>query len=387
MRRYSTRESTNEGEVSALAILETLLAAGLLLGISLHYDTSRWLAVAVCLAPLTLLRTEDSVQRGLRWKKRLDVEERFGWLGGPPAIIVWSLEIAIVWHNYGMGWGLSAIPLGFPPALAGGAAIAYFCIRFGATLISVFKHPLLSLGAVPQNWQRIVLATDSATDPEFLPGDDEGPGSAFAEFRNRTQPWAWRIVVLLAGPPIYVLTASYRWSVKATCLIYLPLIWLVRKGQYTPANVRDALDEHQADDLQRVRLVVGLLLLTLFAMKAAFMVAVNGFAEWWDRTEGLARLKILVVPHEIPLWQVASALNCLLALWLWRYARQQLRRYQRQPAPDDAKVLKVWRAMTLTSALLSLYTIACTVTIVVKAGVLWPTIKAIWETTGKKLWP
>ena len=45
------------------------------------------------------------------------------------------------------------------------------------------------------------------------------------------------------------------------------------------------------------------------------------------------------------------------------------------------------RSVTLVSAVLSLYTIACSVAIVVEAGLLWPALKALWETTGKKLWP
>ncbi len=65
-RLYSSKESTAAGEPSVLAIVEILLSSTVLIWLSIHHDTTRWLAIAICLAPLTLLRTEDSVQRWLR---------------------------------------------------------------------------------------------------------------------------------------------------------------------------------------------------------------------------------------------------------------------------------------------------------------------------------
>ena len=67
MRLVSTRESIDRGEITLLAIVETLVAVLVLIGLSVWFDSVKWLAGACALAPLLLLRTDDSVQRGLRW--------------------------------------------------------------------------------------------------------------------------------------------------------------------------------------------------------------------------------------------------------------------------------------------------------------------------------
>jgi hypothetical protein len=65
MRLTSNKESVAKGEVSVLAIIETLLAIALVFYLSSHFNTLRWLAGAMCVAPLLLLRTKESTRLGL----------------------------------------------------------------------------------------------------------------------------------------------------------------------------------------------------------------------------------------------------------------------------------------------------------------------------------
>src|SRR5882672_1311429 len=67
MRPTSNKESVVKGEVSVLAIVETLVAITLVTYLSAHLNTFRWLAVAMCVAPLLLLRTDESIQSGIKW--------------------------------------------------------------------------------------------------------------------------------------------------------------------------------------------------------------------------------------------------------------------------------------------------------------------------------
>lgn len=67
MRLVSNKESIARGEVSLLAIVETPLAIALVFYLSAHLNTLRWLAVAMFVSPLLLLRTEESTQRGIDW--------------------------------------------------------------------------------------------------------------------------------------------------------------------------------------------------------------------------------------------------------------------------------------------------------------------------------
>lgn len=66
MRLVSNKESVARGEVSVLAIAETLLAIAAVFYLSTHFNTLRWLAFAMCVSPLLLLRTDESTQLGVR---------------------------------------------------------------------------------------------------------------------------------------------------------------------------------------------------------------------------------------------------------------------------------------------------------------------------------
>jgi len=67
MRWVSSKESVAKGEVSVLAIVETLCAIALVFYLSSHFNTLRWLAIAMCVSPLLLLRTEVSTRLAIDW--------------------------------------------------------------------------------------------------------------------------------------------------------------------------------------------------------------------------------------------------------------------------------------------------------------------------------
>jgi hypothetical protein len=71
MRPISNNDSAARGEVSLLAIFETCFAIALTLYLSAHLNTLRWLAIAVCSAPLLLLRTGRSMQLGVMLENHL----------------------------------------------------------------------------------------------------------------------------------------------------------------------------------------------------------------------------------------------------------------------------------------------------------------------------
>jgi len=75
MRLYSTAESVDKGEISLLAILETILATAIAIYLSVTFDSFKWIAWSACIAPFLLLRTEQSTAVGI---KRLD--EHVQWI-------------------------------------------------------------------------------------------------------------------------------------------------------------------------------------------------------------------------------------------------------------------------------------------------------------------
>jgi len=64
---YSTVESAEKLEFSVLAAVESVCAVTLSLWLAWYFQTYTHLVVAIVVAPLLLLRTEESVELGLRW--------------------------------------------------------------------------------------------------------------------------------------------------------------------------------------------------------------------------------------------------------------------------------------------------------------------------------
>ena len=147
MRPHATRESCDAGEITLLAIVETVLAVALLITLSLWLDTARWLAGACLLAPLLLLRTEESMLRGLRWNVWLfKTEQRRSVTIIGSSLLVLGVAVWIA-HE----WAILLLVPFTGVLLAFTFALIFFVTRFTATLVAVVQHPLRSLAALPSN--------------------------------------------------------------------------------------------------------------------------------------------------------------------------------------------------------------------------------------------
>ena len=73
MRLYSTAESVDKGEISILAIVETIAATSLAIYLSVKFGSFKWIAWSACIAPFLLLRTEQSTVLGIKlWDEIAD---------------------------------------------------------------------------------------------------------------------------------------------------------------------------------------------------------------------------------------------------------------------------------------------------------------------------
>lgn len=385
MRLHATRESCDQGEITILAVVETVLAVALLITLSLWFDTTHWLSGACLLAPLVLLRTEDSVQRGLRMlpsfrNKRIVFQ----------SIISLSISAAAgAAIKISTWWAILCLLPFTAVAFAVSVYPHLFVIRFAAAFISVIKHPLQSLSAIPGNWRRVVLATDGFLDPEFLPGDPEGPLRMVGLWKSESvfTRWFW----LTCFVTIYPFTAAYRWSVKATCIVYLPLVWLVNKARYRTDSTQHMLSDYLADEIQTVRrwalgLTGGFLIVKIIVLMRVdeIVAAVKTNVPSW----GLSILRTLhpyLTPRHIELWQLTPVLNGLLAVGMWLYARRMLRLGDR--APTAGTIQLWWNVMSCLTLVLSLYSIACLLKITWDHGDLLGTLHRLYEAIEWRFFP
>lgn len=377
MRLYSTTESVKRGEVSVLAIAETLAAVTLVFYLSAHFNTLKWLAFAMCLAPLLLLRTEESTRLSIKW---------YDGIYDSPSEVVFGLDKLDRWQQahkidvrlwqvfYRLAHVLHVIaivPLGL---------VAPPIIRSAATFIGLMKTPSGAVQAIPKNWARVTLATDSAIAPELIP---DHPSDLFRLWMEPPSEESWvknapaaAVMFLL----LFLPSLLYRWSLKATSIIYAPLVFVLHSTFRHVADLRTKLELIKRSDLTRISTVYALIFITAFLLKLVCMMNLPGFADWWNAHPMSQFAALYVAPAEIPMWQLASLTNCVLALAVMGGVRQALLRIELgTPWPEG--VLR--HALGFTTGvrwLLSLYTILCTgyVTMNAARGWHWPTLGTKW---------
>jgi hypothetical protein len=236
VRLWSSHESVRRGEPTVLAILETLAAMAVSVWIGIHFGTWMHIAMGAAIAPLLLLRTDESCRRGLRWAaaaklrplvKLGEGEGRPIWraarwrapgeeedleavpqlrrkhpitvanmavIGAVVAMLVGVIMGAVIGTVVAMvmvvavvGVMGAAFILLTPKEVArefeapistmvAATAVIGMVIRFAATLAEISHGPRM-IRAIPGNWWRVVVATDFVESPEFLPDPMEASSS------------------------------------------------------------------------------------------------------------------------------------------------------------------------------------------------------------------
>lgn len=353
MRLCSTPESVKRGEVSILAIVETLLAIALVFYLSAHFNTLRWLGVAMCVSPLLLLRTDESVRLGIKWFDR-----SLAWLAEPDPHWPGSSLVAT--------YTVFFLPL---------------IIRIGATLVASFREPAAVLQAIPTNWTRVTLATDSFFAPELVP---EHPAKFFQSFvrsvREEPSPeWTSAAVAFVIA---FLPALLYRWSLKATSIIYAPLIFVAYSTFSEGVDLRTKLELIKRGDLSRIRVLYGVVAIAAFLVKLVLMMNLPDFADWWNGHLVSQFVALYVAPAEIPKWQLAELANSVLAIGSMLFARHALLRYDLQHPWPEVPVKRVLGFLSGLRWVLALYAIICTGYITMRAAQHWQ-----WPALGEKWLP
>lgn len=157
MRLYSTLDSVRKNEVSLLAVVETIIAVALAFYFAAQLNTLKWLSVAICIAPLLLLRTDVSIRRTIAWldavgfylhRTMMRFADSMNLVEPPhkgasqegPFHELRYLVVLPIWLSLVMLLSLLYF------------TIVAFVIRFIATAATVLQSPILSLRAIPANW-------------------------------------------------------------------------------------------------------------------------------------------------------------------------------------------------------------------------------------------
>lgn len=264
MKLHSHGQILPDNEISVLAVTETIVVCAFSIWYAITFDQYKYLAVGTILAPFFLLRTPTSTLNGMAI---CDV-----------ALIYASrtffkplLRLRVTTKNLSnkFFFVVAAALFMIPYFLL--VAIVALVSKIIATTFSTILEPTQAIRAIPENWARVCLRTDTLTVPEYVPGVESELVERYAQVKayrfsdflratlgsillrsrpRKIQRNVWNITkyllvmalqLLLAAVFIFGSVAAYlpalifRFSLKSSCVIYVPLLWLVN---ITPKSLK-----------------------------------------------------------------------------------------------------------------------------------------------------
>ncbi|MEH2492151.1 hypothetical protein [Bradyrhizobium sp. AZCC 2230] len=378
----STPATIYEQKVSVLALVEATLALALGLIILSVSRSSLHIVLAAAAAPFLLLQTERSNQRALslaaassHWLMRV-LEHAF------PN----SSRLEAITHLHERGTGPFTSTLFFfltlicVILLETYIAALYFSLltlllvillfgKSAAVIIETIARPLDSLAAIPDNWRKTVLCTDSATLPEIIPGLESYPGfedtfllrfvKVVPHLRSLPSIAARVAGILYIAIFLYVPAAFYRWSIKSTALIWSPLLWIFR-----PLQAKEAAG-HFAEGIvtltkYKLSRAYSTIVLVILGFKICILLTWTSFKSFLEALYGWSLISHYLVPEAIPGWHVAAAANAVIS-WVILFRAEKYLLDVRIGAPSSPERIRRFFVISfIFRNLLSAYTVACT---------------------------
>lgn len=354
--------SEDPESVSIAAILETF-AATTALGLIVYIFGSYPLLVSACVSPLLLLRTQESTRLGLVWARSfalyylrftsVEREDRF-------------LDLVLFLCH----------------------APAALCIRAVATFVTLLRHPLLSLRAIPNNWWRHVSRIDCTTEPEAVPGAHADalllagflPRRTFFAILKLKWETIFDLISAIIATALYMLTTylpvlTFRWSVKGTTLFFSPFIYMVHTS--FAGNPEDLFQDIKDLAYQKLMRAYAAVVLLISAVKLYVMVTWESLAAQWKQIPGEQFLSSYFVPESFQYWQIASVINAILTWVVFLMADFALSRLKRESKIIPGWISGLCQTMWFVRGALSLYSIAIVlyITMELTPKVNWPPIE------------
>ncbi|MCH8905533.1 MAG: hypothetical protein IH840_00460 [Candidatus Heimdallarchaeota archaeon] len=383
MRITSTPESVSDGRPSLLAISETLLAMCISVYFISTMDSYLQISVAVATAPLLLLRTRGSTELTWRWAESI-WDRPHGFRSSTATVLDDS--------NLSIPRKLGNL---IPRILAFIFVIIF--VRVFAIIAYALRHPLESLRAIPGNWARINLCLDSCHSPEPLPGVEVRSSPMARELRlgsffltskriyGSSRNIFYRIIItgglLAVGGVVYLPAFVYRWSLKSTSVIYLPLLWIIGTSIWRGRELLQLCNDIVRSAFERLRqvyavfVVIVLTLLPLLSWKhlRPLIESVQEYVGW-------EIVNIYLITNEIQTWHLARFVNACLTLSLWLFSDWYRRSVDMAKYPKwiknshtVARMRSTIDVALLIRGILGFYVLVCALYIFFR-NIVWPQI-------------
>lgn len=379
MRILSNTQSVAARQLTLVALVESIAAVSVSLWLAIKFGTLAHVATGACLAPLLLMRSRESVERGQRWFARI----------APTA------------------------PTDDDPTKHAWVFLRILAYSFVVRVLATARHPIKGIRAIPENWTRVVLCTDIRTPLELVPGcgtvaetlresafDKDSSSWGFLLFstaicgliaaaidtwaRDWTANVPWHVftwileaIFLIStllfgiGLMCYVIAYVYRFSLKSTAVIWLPIIYVVRAGYDESLPLLLRLKEIQVSAIWNLIRAISWITILLLACK---IILLPNAIDWWNSHSWAEILNVYVMPNRIHPWHVAAGLNSLIALLGYYYFLERAPRLIKAGAWSEGSITTGLRVFTFTRGVISIYTIAVGIylTVVAALSMKWP---------------
>jgi len=316
------------------------------IAVAIHIRTFYYYLLAIALAPLALLRTDAAIKWALFRYRDTNVL-------GHRLLIQWSYQRR---HR---SLEIASILFVFVVTIAWG-----FINRIVSVFYWFLRKPVEALREMPKNWLRQAFCVDLYAPPEIVPGEDTYaleiglkeqsgrfqhlrldpeiltfrkvflPKSLRAHFEQLEvrealgaydQPpekeWGLRLlrlaITLLLFVPAFLVPLAYRTSVKATCIVYAPFVWVagITVGSTDPLKIR--LDRIVSGQSEKYRRRFAGLVLIMAITKLAMHFGWIDAKEAAHHVFGSAKLvSEFLEPLPWPWWQIALVVDALVTFGL-----------------------------------------------------------------------
>jgi hypothetical protein len=404
---FDKKPAPAQGDYSFKASIETLLIC--LLTILLVSLSGGWLyfVVACTIAPFLLLKTECSAnleKRLVAWVIReIDLLEGMFEL---PLINRFDRFLVTSIHKNIKDEEIFYLTDKFE------TSFRYLLLFIGigiskviSIVYSLARHPIDTIRSIPNNWIKVCgmdrisdsvdLMPNNAVVPLFgkvmrhrFPNsapktiDDvlvKSPNLWFVALMciinyvcvtallgyNPTWLKVWLLAYFTGSPAFFeflvilcaLVTIAFRWSLKATSLIWLPLLFC----SYRAVSIVDAVDARlnaiRYEWLQKAARIWAIVWI-LFLITKLFTIVLaetylNKVAVWFPELEPLHDI---LVPTHFPLWQIASLISSFISIATFVFVDTQIKRRRTGTGYSDAVIDTILSACAFVSTLLLMYT-------------------------------
>lgn len=369
--------------LSRLAVLESLIATGPMLWATYYFHLYWPLAIALVTVPFTLLRTEQSDQRTTRIAldliRRCATYSSFEDFAKP----LDAFSFQAIKRSLQLFW-FTAVVL-----------VVAVLARLASLCVSLTTDFWRSIEAAPTNWKKICLSVDLLRPIEILPGQSGYPNETMEfeieQFQKRQSSflanggiigsmmaffvafrvmapdqfglnWYWlkvgfliattiSLLILLYLIPYYIAYVAalwYRWSLKSTSLLWLPLLFIATDvaspGWTAQRRMKRIHESGFGSNMRWFGLVSSLLVLAYLGLRVSKAKLATYLHEQIPLIDYFFGGPAAVV---VGAWTVASILNTVLGWVLYWLADWELERRQHNKVFPDRWVLRILKAVGL----------------------------------------